>query len=243
MIGLSSCLATFLAASAAWVWMGSSGRSRLPRAQIASQEPAAPATGARSLPMLPAVAVMSVALAVLIGGFVGLLLGVACMVVLPRLIRRLEPAGVRRRRAALERQAPQAADLLAAVLACGGTTAEAVAVVARALGPPLSEDLEQVHRMLALGATPEQAWQALPASHPLSAVGGAFGRSSRSGAALHAALIGIADDLLRRRRLAVEVAARSAGVRAVGPLAACFLPAFVLVGIVPVVASLATRVL
>jgi hypothetical protein len=40
--------------------------------------------------------------------------------------------------------------------------------------------------------------------------------------------------------MTVEVAARSAGVRSVAPLAACYLPAFILLGIVPVVASMAT---
>lgn len=235
-------LAACLTALAAWVGVGSTGRSRLPRAHVeGSEHPRA--ARARSLPLLPAVAVMSVAVALLVGGIMGTALGAACMVLLPRLIRRLEPARSRRRREALERQVPQAADLLAAVLGCGGTPAEAVAVVARALGPPLSEDLDRVHRMLLLGASPELAWQALPPDHPLTSVGSAFERSSRSGAALHAILNSIADDARRRRRLAVEVAARSAGVRAVGPLAACFLPAFVLVGIVPVVASFATRVL
>jgi len=236
-------LAAGLVAVATWIWIGSSGRSRLSRARASGGEPKVPTTRAKSLPMLPAVAVMSVALAVLVGGTMGLVLGTACLVLLPRLIRRLEPATVRRRRDGLQRQAPQAADLLAAVLSCGGTTADAVAAVARAIGPPLSEDLHRVHRMLELGATQEQAWRELPAGHPLSSVGDAVRRSAKSGAALHAVLSAIADDLLRRRRLAVEVAARSAGVRAVGPLAACFLPAFVLVGIVPVVASFATRVL
>ena len=37
--------------------------------------------------------------------------------------------------------------------------------------------------------------------------------------------------------------ARRAGVQAVGPLAACFLPAFVLVGVVPVVVGVAQALL
>jgi hypothetical protein len=47
----------------------------------------------------------------------------------------------------------------------------------------------------------------------------------------------------RRHRREVEVAARSAGIRAVGPLAACFLPAFLLVGTMPVIASMGEVVL
>ena len=64
-------------------------------------------------------------------------------------------------------------------------------------------------------------------------------RSAQSGAPLSTVLARIAQDMRRDRHAAVEVAARSAGVRAVAPLAACFLPAFLLVGVVPVVASLA----
>jgi pilus assembly protein TadC len=49
----------------------------------------------------------------------------------------------------------------------------------------------------------------------------------------------IAEELRRDARVRAEAAARSAGVRAVLPLVACFLPAFLLIGVVPVVASLA----
>jgi hypothetical protein len=43
--------------------------------------------------------------------------------------------------------------------------------------------------------------------------------------------------------VAATEAARSAGVRAVAPLGLCFLPAFVLVGVVPTVVGLATAAL
>ena len=68
-------------------------------------------------------------------------------------------------------------------------------------------------------------------------------RSAASGAPLAGVLARVAEDLRRDRQQVVEVAARAAGVRAVAPLGACFLPAFVLVGVVPVVVSLATGLL
>jgi pilus assembly protein TadC len=40
-----------------------------------------------------------------------------------------------------------------------------------------------------------------------------------------------------RRRAALQQAARAVGVRSVLPLTTCFLPAFLLLGIVPTVAS------
>lgn len=231
-------LAAILAALATWVWMGSDGAHRLPRARTA---PTAPRS--RALPVLPAVLVMAVALALLVGGLPGILLGAACCVLAPQVLGRLEPGAVRRRRQDVQRQAPEAADLLAAIIACGATGRQALEVVAQALGPPIGQDLRQVIRMLDLGASAEQAWEVLPGEHPLAPVGQAFRRSAGSGAALHGVLSTLAGDLRRRRRSQVEVAARSAGVRAVGPLAACFLPAFVLVGIVPVVSSFAMRLI
>jgi pilus assembly protein TadC len=51
-----------------------------------------------------------------------------------------------------------------------------------------------------------------------------------------------ADERERARWDALE-RARRAGVQAVGPLAACFLPAFVLVGVLPVVVGVARSLL
>jgi hypothetical protein len=52
----------------------------------------------------------------------------------------------------------------------------------------------------------------------------------------------LADDERDQARWAAEAAAQRAGVRAVGPLVACFLPAFVLVGVVPLVVGVAEQV-
>ena len=52
----------------------------------------------------------------------------------------------------------------------------------------------------------------------------------------------LADDERDRARWAAEAAAQRAGVRAIGPLVVCFLPAFVLVGVVPVVGGIAGQV-
>ena len=68
-------------------------------------------------------------------------------------------------------------------------------------------------------------------------------RASTTGAPLAATVMAVADDERERARWDAEAAARRAGVRAVGPLAACFLPAFVLIGVVPVVAGVAATVL
>ncbi|MBK9738769.1 MAG: type II secretion system F family protein [Actinobacteria bacterium] len=176
----------------------------------------------------------------LAGGFVGVALAVACCLVVPRATGRLETRAERQRRDALGRQAPVVADLLSATVAAGSPMSAALAAVAGALGEPARGALQPVQSAVGLGADPEVAWQALVADPVLGPVATAVIRSARTGAPLAAMLARIADDLRRERRIAVEVAAQSAGVKAVVPLAACFLPAFLLLGVVPVVVSLAT---
>jgi len=68
-------------------------------------------------------------------------------------------------------------------------------------------------------------------------------RSAHSGAALAGALVRIADDLRNDIALANEAAARRAGVLVVLPLGLCFLPAFVLTGLVPVIVAVIGGVL
>ena len=54
-----------------------------------------------------------------------------------------------------------------------------------------------------------------------------------------AAVERLADDLGHQARADVEDRARAVGVKAAVPLGLCLLPAFVLIGIVPLVAGLA----
>ncbi len=62
-------------------------------------------------------------------------------------------------------------------------------------------------------------------------------RSTESGAPLADGLTRLAEDCRRERRTETQLRARKVGVKAAGPLAACFLPAFMLVGVVPTVAG------
>jgi hypothetical protein len=71
----------------------------------------------------------------------------------------------------------------------------------------------------------------------------AFERSQRTGAALAEECARVAADLRAEEFGRIQQSARSVGVRAVFPLMGCFLPAFVLLGVVPVVAALALSLL
>lgn len=179
----------------------------------------------------------------LIGGVLGVVLAIACVVVVPRVARRLEPRSVRERRAHMIAQAPLVADLLAATMAAGSPTVTALAAVCQAINDPARAALRPVVAALDLGADTSTAWHPLVSDESLGAIASAMVRSAESGAPLSSVLSRIADDLRREHQVSVEVAARAAGVKAVVPLAACFLPAFVLLGIVPVVAALGGGIL
>ncbi|MCA2214568.1 type II secretion system F family protein [Jidongwangia harbinensis] len=169
--------------------------------------------------------------------------GVAVGVGVHRFLRGREPAAVRRARQRAVDDLPLCADLLAAALTAGAPVDRAAAAVADALGGPLGERLARTSRSLRLGAGPPEAWAHLSDVAGAERVAAAAARSSASGGALAGALTRLADDLRADRGVAAEAAARRAGVLIVLPLGLCFLPAFVLAGLVPVVVAVLGDVL
>ncbi|MFR9775996.1 type II secretion system F family protein [Micromonospora sp. MS34] len=185
----------------------------------------------------------AVATLVLVGGWPGLFAGVLAGVVADRLLRRFEPRAARARRLREAADLPLAADLLAAALRAGAPVDRSVLAVAEALGGPLADRLGRVGRTLELGGTASESWAHL---HPVCGaerLAAAAIRSSDSGAALAGALTRLADDLRSDRATAAEAAARRAGVLIVLPLGLCFLPAFILAGLVPVIVAVLGDVL
>lgn len=221
---------------AVWLWLPPSDDRRL-RTLFAVQR----AERASSPLLVPlALLVFGVGMSIALGSLLGIALGVAGALAFPRVMARLDGRAARERAQRLRRQAPQAADLLAATLASGAPVAHAVGVVARSMDPPMAEVLGAVTAALDLGATSAEAWRLADPGGDLAEISAGFDRSARSGAPMADVLAGVASDLRRRHRHSVEVDARVAGVKAIAPLAACFLPAFLLVGAVPIVASFAT---
>jgi pilus assembly protein TadC len=104
---------------------------------------------------------------------------------------------------------------------------------------PIQIRLAPVLAAIELGADPRDAWRTLINEPILGQLSTSVMRSYDTGAGLESVLVGIASDMRREHRSRVEVAARTAGVKAVIPLAVCFLPAFFVLGVVPIVASLA----
>lgn len=232
-----SVLAAVLAAWAVTLAMTSSHRASRGNPRMVSVRPA----GRYVVPL--ACVAMGAVLVFVVGGIAGVAVGVATAVWGPRLLSTLESRAQRRRRVELERQVPATADLLAACLAAGATPAEAARAVARAIGDPIAVPLGRLTGALDLGADPVTAWSALTSEESLRPIARAASRSSETGAPLATLLVAVADEQRDAMRARAAAAARAAGVRSVAPLVACFLPAFILVGIIPVVASLALPLL
>lgn len=162
----------------------------------------------------------------------------------------------RRRDAEAERLAPLATDLLAACLASGATPARAAEAVATAIRPPgrlltpadsaafeLAGRFQEVAALLRLGGNPVTSWRPLGAEPGLAPVATAAARACLTGAPPAEAVGWAADDLRGARHARGTAAARQAGVRAVGPLTGCFLPAFLFLGVIPIMIGLALRLL
>ncbi|MEV0297821.1 type II secretion system F family protein [Nocardia sp. NPDC050710] len=141
-------------------------------------------------------------------------------------------------------------DLLAACLRAGLPMAGAARAVAPSAPEVLRTALFRAADLLALGADATAAWERAaqdangrPGAEEVESLARMARRSARSGASLAVAV----GELAEQRRAAVEDAAAAraerAGVLISGPLGLCFLPAFLCLGIVPVVLGLASRVL
>jgi pilus assembly protein TadC len=171
----------------------------------------------------------------------GVVLGVAVALLLSRFLARLEPRAARLRRERIDRDRVLAADLLAACLAAGASLIDAATAVADALGGPVSHELRPVIGAIRLGAAPATAWLGLCREPGLAPLGRACARAVETGAPLAETIARLADDQRAERRLAGAEAARRAGVAATAPLGLCFLPAFLLLGVVPVLLGIAGR--
>lgn len=170
------------------------------------------------------------------GGTGGALAGIGVAVLAERALRRsgAPPPGD------AVRDLPVACDLLAVCLAAGTPIGPAVAAVAVAVAGPLGEQLEHVGSLYRLGAAPRQAWSGVPSGvSPLARV---LVRAGESGSSVVPSLQRLAGDLRTVQRGAVEAAVRRAGVWVLAPLGVCFLPAFLCLGVVPMVLGIAADV-
>jgi Flp pilus assembly protein TadB len=175
-----------------------------------------------------------------VGGPGGVLVGAAVGVVAWRVLSAVESPAVARRRREIERDLPMAVHLLGAALASGATTVRALAMVADALPGPVADEFRLTHHRLALGLDPVQVWRSLPG--PFESLGRSLARAHESGSSVVPAVDQVADRLRADVRLRRDALARGVEVRAAAPLGLCFLPAFLLLGVVPMVVGIFSTV-
>jgi pilus assembly protein TadC len=135
-------------------------------------------------------------------------------------------------------------DVLAACLSSGMTVAGAAAAAAWSAPGPLAKVLLRAADLLAMGADPARAW-ADPATDDVvvAALVRLARRSAASGTALAQGVTELAEQARHDADDAATTASERASVLIAGPLGLCYLPAFLCLGIVPVVAGLAGDVL
>jgi Flp pilus assembly protein TadB len=170
-----------------------------------------------------------------VGGPIGLVAGAAATVIAWRVLGRAESPAAKRRRVELERDLPVAVHLLGACLAAGAATSSALGAVADALPGAVADELSLIRHRLELGVDPLTVWRDLGEHPQLRPLGRSMARAHRSGASVRGAVDALAVELAAQSRGRVDALARSVEVRAAAPLGACFLPAFVLLGVVPMI--------
>ncbi|WP_432488394.1 type II secretion system F family protein [Kineococcus sp. SYSU DK018] len=164
----------------------------------------------------------------------------------PERVRALARRVQRLRRARRARQPPgpdlaQLLELTAAAAAAGLPPGRALQRAVESLPGPVPAELARVCAQLDGGGDPERAWEGVdprwrPLAEPLLL-------SARTGASTASLLVSAAaQHRAERRRAAAEAAARL-GSQLVLPLGLCTLPSFLLLGVVPVVLTLARDVL
>lgn len=140
----------------------------------------------------------------------------------------------------VDRDLPAVCDLLAVCLGAGLPLGTALAEVAAAVAGPVGERLRDVAASLVLGTDPRQAWAAAPAE--LAPLGRVLIRAAESGSSVGGGLRALAVQVRAAAGARAEAAVRRAGVWVLAPLGLCFLPAFVCLGVLPLVLGIAGNV-
>ena len=138
---------------------------------------------------------------------------------------------------------PLTLDLAAAALRSGHPLARALELAAPLARADVAVRFQRVAGLLRLGAGPDQAWAVAARDGPLVPLARLAVRSAESGIKVAAAFERAAAELRSEQAAAGTARAHRAGVVALAPLAACFLPSFVCLGVVPVVVGIARSAL
>ncbi|MEV7662899.1 type II secretion system F family protein [Paenarthrobacter sp. NPDC089316] len=130
-------------------------------------------------------------------------------------------------------------ELLASMLDAGAGIGRALELLAGSASPPISQSLRPVVAALAIGADWETAWHT-PAPHAaeILRLKDALAFAALTGAPSASILYAQAARERRGQFRAAEKRAAALGVKLVVPLGLCSLPAFICLGIVPVLIAM-----
>ncbi|WNI24025.1 type II secretion system F family protein [Streptomyces sp. ITFR-16] len=141
------------------------------------------------------------------------------------------------------RQLPLAADLLAACISAGAGPREAAEAVGESLGGPVGEQLARTAAEIRLGGDPAVAWGRFGEIPGAAALARCLDRAGSTGAPAAEPVSRLAEAMRAARASAAVARAQRAGVLITAPVGFCFLPAFLLLGVAPVVIGLAAGLL
>lgn len=171
-----------------------------------------------------------------IAGPLGLIVGLVALPVARNALRRTETREDRETRLKFEKEIPLALDLVASIVEVGAPVSGACRLVA--------DHVDEIMRQPLLALADRLDHQAVAGEDPFSndpnwqSVTRSLIRSQDSGASVSGTLERVAEDARRAYAARRSADAQRVTVRTAGPLGACFLPAFMLIGVVPGILSL-----
>ena len=186
---------------------------------------------------------IGVVIGLTLGGFQFLGFGLAILlaVVFPLVIGRLASSEQTTQQQELAKQLPHALELLGLSLAAGCPLKTAIDQAGRHCLEPTATLLAEVSARIEIGLSAQAAWEELK-DHPVwGRAATDLAQASRSGSSLAKLLAAHSEDARVLYRSNRERWARTVSVRAVLPLTLCYLPAFILVGVVPILAGVLTK--
>ncbi|MFD7316871.1 type II secretion system F family protein [Streptomyces sp. NPDC059883] len=179
---------------------------------------------------------------IMVGGVAGWLVGLAGAYGVRRWSRTRKP-GDRTGTDEAARQLPLAADLLAACVAAGAGPREAAEAVGESLGGPVGDRLARTAAELRLGGEPAEAWGRFGEIPGAAGLARCLERAGSTGAPAAEPVSRLAAGFRAERAREAVARAQRAQVLITAPVGLCFLPAFLAVGVAPVVIGLASGLL
>ncbi|MBM7437599.1 pilus assembly protein TadC [Streptomyces sp. HB132] len=143
----------------------------------------------------------------------------------------------------IARQLPVVADLLASCLSAGAGPRDAAEAVGESMTGPVGERLARTAAEILLGGEPAQAWGRFGEIPGAAQLARCLERAASTGAPAAEPVSRLADEMRAARTSAAVARAQRAGVLITAPVGLCFLPAFLAVGVAPVVIGLANGLL